>query len=66
MKEKHVQSNAFLEGPILPPLVRFALPVILSLFVQGVFGAVSTCRGYTVRWTWQWWDASLPLLPQLP
>ena len=40
MKEKHVQSNAFLEGPILPPLVRFALPLILSLLLQGLYGAV--------------------------
>ena len=40
MKEQHTQSNAFLEGPILPPLVRFALPLILSLLLQGLYGAV--------------------------
>lgn len=30
----------FTEGPILSPLVRFALPVLLALFLQAMYGAV--------------------------
>ena len=30
----------FTEGPILPSLVRFALPVLLALFLQTMYGAV--------------------------
>ena len=33
-------GNPFLEGPILPPLIRFSLPLILSLLLQGLYGAV--------------------------
>ena len=32
--------NDFLEGPIVPPLLRFALPLFLSLLLQGLYGAV--------------------------
>jgi len=34
------QSNTFTEGPILLPLVRFALPVLAALFLQTLYGAV--------------------------
>ena len=30
----------FTEGPILPSLVHFALPVLLALFLQTMYGAV--------------------------
>jgi len=30
----------FTEGPILAPLIRFALPVLLALFLQAMYGAV--------------------------
>ena len=30
----------FTEGPILSPLIRFALPVLLALFLQAMYGAV--------------------------
>ena len=30
----------FTEGKILSPLVRFALPVLLALFLQTMYGAV--------------------------
>ena len=30
------ENNAFLSGPILPPLIRFALPLMLSLFLQAL------------------------------
>ncbi len=30
----------FTEGPILPSLIRFALPVLLALFLQTMYGAV--------------------------
>ncbi len=33
-------SNRFLSGPILPPLIRFALPLMLSLFLQAFYGGV--------------------------
>ncbi len=33
-------SHSFTEGPIFAPLVRFALPVLLALFLQTMYGAV--------------------------
>lgn len=35
---KHAVS--FTEGPILPPLLRFTVPVLLALFLQAMYGAV--------------------------
>lgn len=34
------QSGSFIEGPILSPLLRFTLPVLLALFLQAMYGAV--------------------------
>lgn len=34
------QARSFTEGPILLPLVRFALPVLAALFLQALYGAV--------------------------
>lgn len=34
------QQNDFLHGKILPPLLRFAGPVLLALFLQAMYGAV--------------------------
>lgn len=34
------KRNDFTEGPILPALVSFALPVLLALFLQTMYGAV--------------------------
>ncbi|MDO4297945.1 MAG: MATE family efflux transporter [Lachnospiraceae bacterium] len=34
------QSQSFTEGKILSPLIRFALPVFLALFLQAMYGAV--------------------------
>ena len=36
MREKH----NFTEGPILGPLLRFAVPVLFALFLQAMYGAV--------------------------
>ncbi|MFR8087092.1 MAG: MATE family efflux transporter [Lachnospirales bacterium] len=33
-------KNTFLEGPILPSLLRFALPVLFALILQALYGAV--------------------------
>lgn len=33
-------NNAFLEGPILPSLLKFSLPVLLALVLQALYGAV--------------------------
>lgn len=33
-------KNSFLTGPILPTLVRFALPILLALVLQALYGAV--------------------------
>ena len=33
-------SESFIEGPILAPLLRFTLPVLLALFLQAMYGAV--------------------------
>lgn len=33
-------ENRFLSGPILPPLVKFALPLMLSLLLQALYGGV--------------------------
>ena len=38
--ERTAQPNNFTEGKILVPLVRFALPVLLALFLQSMYGAV--------------------------
>ncbi|MBD5160862.1 MAG: MATE family efflux transporter [Oscillibacter sp.] len=35
---KHTDS--FIEGPILSPLLRFTIPVLLALFLQAMYGAV--------------------------
>lgn len=34
------QSGSFIQGPILSPLLRFTLPVLLALFLQAMYGAV--------------------------
>ena len=34
------QQNDFLNGSILPSLLRFAGPVLLALFLQAMYGAV--------------------------
>lgn len=34
------KTQNFTEGPILGPLIRFALPVLLALFLQAMYGAV--------------------------
>lgn len=33
-------NNTFLEGAILPSLLKFALPVLLALVLQSLYGAV--------------------------
>lgn len=33
-------DNQFLQGKILSPLIRFAIPLMLSLFLQAMYGAV--------------------------
>lgn len=43
MSENHsspIQNNPFLSGPISPALIRFALPLMLSLLLQALYGAV--------------------------
>ena len=37
---KTTENNNFLSGPILPPLIRFALPLMLSLLLQAFYGGV--------------------------
>ena len=34
------RQNSFTSGPILEPLLRFALPVLLALFLQALYGAI--------------------------
>jgi len=34
------QTDTFVEGPILAPLLRFTFPVLLALFLQAMYGAV--------------------------
>lgn len=34
------QHQSFTEGKILSPLIRFALPILLALFLQAMYGAV--------------------------
>ncbi|MBR2779358.1 MAG: MATE family efflux transporter [Firmicutes bacterium] len=34
------EKNLFTSGPILGPLIRFSLPVLLALFLQALYGAV--------------------------
>lgn len=34
------QTQSFIEGKILSPLIRFALPILLALFLQAMYGAV--------------------------
>ena len=41
MESERKQSNIiFTEGPILGPLIRFALPILLALFLQVMYNAV--------------------------
>lgn len=39
-KPRTSQAGNFLSGPILPPLLRFAFPLMLSLFLQAFYGGV--------------------------
>ena len=39
-KLRWARSGDFLSGPILPPLLRFAFPLMLSLFLQAFYGGV--------------------------
>ena len=34
------KNQSFTEGKILSPLISFALPVLLALFLQAMYGAV--------------------------
>ena len=34
------EENNFLEGPIFPSLMRFAMPVLFAMFLQATYGAV--------------------------
>lgn len=38
--EKTLKANNFTEGKILTPLIKFALPVLLALFLQAMYGAI--------------------------
>ena len=38
------RTGSFIEGPILSPLLRFTLPVLLALFLQAMYGAVDFYR----------------------
>ena len=40
MSQSNAPENAFLSGPIVPALLRFALPLMLSLVLQALYGAV--------------------------
>ena len=40
MAQSAPSENAFLSGPIAPVLLRFALPLMLSLVLQALYGAV--------------------------
>lgn len=40
MSQPTSAHNEILQGPILPPLIRFALPLMLSLLLQALYGAV--------------------------
>lgn len=40
MKGIKMSENTFLKGRILPPLVKFALPLMLSQLLQALYGAV--------------------------
>lgn len=33
-------TNTFLDGPILPALLRFSIPVLCALLLQALYGAV--------------------------
>lgn len=35
-----MENKSFLEGKILPSLIKFALPLVLSLILQALYGAV--------------------------
>lgn len=37
---KKAQTGDFLSGPILPPLISFAIPLLLSLLLQALYGGV--------------------------
>lgn len=32
--------NTFLEGPVLPSLLKFSIPILMALFLQALYGAV--------------------------
>ena len=39
MNQKMKQAMLFTEGPILKPLLQFAVPVLFALLLQGIVGA---------------------------
>ena len=44
--KRQAQVRTFTEGKILLPLVRFALPVLVALFLQAMYGAVDLLIGF--------------------
>ena len=39
-KQERYQENSFLSGSIAAPLIYFALPLMLSLLLQALYGGV--------------------------
>ncbi|MDO5717867.1 MAG: MATE family efflux transporter [Tissierellia bacterium] len=37
---ENVKKSNFIVGPILPTLMKFAMPILLALFIQALYGAV--------------------------
>ena len=37
-----LSDNGFLSGPVVPELLRFSVPILLSLFLQAFYGAFDT------------------------
>ena len=56
------QLHDFTKGPILPLLLRFALPVLLALLLQAMYGAVDL--QVVGRFGTAAASACLPSLPQ--
>ena len=34
------EEHSFLQGPIFPALLKFAIPILMALFLQALYGAV--------------------------
>jgi hypothetical protein len=49
MTTPKVKQRAMLDGPVLPTLLKLALPTVVVLVVQTLFGVAETSSAFSAR-----------------